>query len=156
MLSIPPKSIAASLCVPARSSQPYKPCAPANGRWILVASIIGSAMAFMDGSVVNVALPTLQSAFHASATGIQWVIQSYALLAASLLLLGGAIGDRYGRRRAFLWGVGLFAASSAVCAASQSLAQLLAESSVKGIGAAEPRQNAATIPSSGLYIRCYG
>ena len=76
---------------------------------MLVATILGSALAFMDGSVVNVALPALQAAFHATAGGIQWVVQGYALFGAALLLLGGAIGDHYGRRRAYVWGVALFA-----------------------------------------------
>ena len=84
-------------------------CAPANRKWVLVATILGSALAFMDGSVVNVALPALQAAFHATAGGIQWVVQGYALFGAALLLLGGAIGDHFGRRRAYVWGVALFA-----------------------------------------------
>ena len=93
-------------------------------------------MAFMDGTVVNVALPTLQSTFHATAAGIQWVAQGYALFAAALLLLGGAIGDHYGRRRTFLWGVALFALASAACAASQSLGQLIGARAIQGMGAA--------------------
>ncbi len=93
-------------------------------------------MAFMDGTVVNVALPTLQSTFHATAAGIQWVVQSYALFAAALLLLGGAIGDHYGRRRTFLCGVALFALASAGCAASQSLGQLISARAIQGLGAA--------------------
>ena len=90
----------------------------------------------MDGSVVNVALPTLQSAFHATASAIQWVVQSYALFGAALLLLGGALGDRYGRRRAFLLGVGLFALASAGSAASYSLGQLITARAIQGMGAA--------------------
>jgi EmrB/QacA subfamily drug resistance transporter len=93
-------------------------------------------MAFMDGTVVNVALPTLQSTFQATAAGIQWVAQGYALFAAALLLLGGAIGDHYGRRRTFLLGVALFALASAGCAASQSLGQLIGARAIQGIGAA--------------------
>ena len=81
----------------------------------------------MDGSVVNVALPTLQSTFHATSGAIQWVVQGYALFAAALLLLGGAIGDHYGRRRTFVFGVVLFALASAGCAASYSLGQLIAD-----------------------------
>jgi EmrB/QacA subfamily drug resistance transporter len=112
------------------------PCSPENGKWVLVATILGSALAFMDGSVVNVALPALQSAFHATSGGIQWVVQGYALFGAALLLLGGAIGDHYGRRRAYVCGVGLFALASAGCAASFSLGQLVAARAVQGIGAA--------------------
>ena len=111
-------------------------CAKADRKWILVATILGSSLAFMDGSVVNVALPRLQTIFGATSGGIQWVIQSYALFGAALLLLGGAIGDRYGRRRTFAWGVALFAVASAGCAASFSLSQLIAARSLQGIGAA--------------------
>ena len=81
-------------------------------------------------------MPTLQSAFHATSAAIQWVVQSYALFGAALLLLGGAIGDRYGRRRTFLWGVSLFALASAACAASLSLGQLIAARAIQGVGAA--------------------
>jgi EmrB/QacA subfamily drug resistance transporter len=90
----------------------------------------------MDGSVVNVALPTLQARFGATSSGIQWVVQSYALFGAALLLLGGSIGDRYGRRRTYLWGIVLFAVASAACAASVSFGQLIAARAVQGVGAA--------------------
>jgi EmrB/QacA subfamily drug resistance transporter len=113
-----------------------EPCAPANRKWVLVATILGSALAFMDGSVVNVALPALQATFHATSGGIQWVVQGYALFGAALLLLGGAIGDHYGRRRTYVWGVALFALASAGCGASFSLGQLVAARAVQGIGAA--------------------
>jgi EmrB/QacA subfamily drug resistance transporter len=90
----------------------------------------------MDGSVVNIALPTLQTTFRATSGSIQWVVQSYALFGAALLLLCGAVGDRYGRRRTFTWGVAVFASASAACAASQSLGQLIAARSIQGVGAA--------------------
>lgn len=112
------------------------PCAQSDRKWILIAIILGSALAFMDGSVVNIALPTLQSTFHATSSVIQWVVQGYALFAAALLLLGGAVGDRYGRRRAFIWGVGLFALASIACAAAFSLGQLIAARAIQGVGAA--------------------
>jgi EmrB/QacA subfamily drug resistance transporter len=107
-----------------------------NRKWVLVATILGSALAFMDGSVVNVALPALQAAFHATGGGIQWVVQGYALFGAALLLLGGAIGDHYGRRRTYCWGVAVFALGSAGCAASLSLGQLVTARAIQGIGAA--------------------
>jgi MFS family permease len=112
------------------------PCPHSDRKWILIAIILGSALAFMDGSVVNVALPTLQSTFHATASAIQWVVQGYALFGAALLLLGGAIGDRYGRRRTFIWGVSLFAVASLGSAASYSLGQLIAARAIQGVGAA--------------------
>src|ERR1700733_12581678 len=92
-----------------------------DGPWILTATILASSMAFIDGTVVNVALPALQSALHASATDIQWVVESYALLLASLLLLGGSLGDLYGRRRIFLFGVVLFAVGSCCCGFASSI-----------------------------------
>jgi EmrB/QacA subfamily drug resistance transporter len=123
-------------CTQAGSAEPVTPCAPADRKWILVATILGSSLAFMDGTVVNVALPTLQANFAATSGGIQWVVQSYALFSAALLLLGGTIGDRYGRRRTFTWGVVLFALASASCAASVTLGQLIAARAVQGVGAA--------------------
>jgi EmrB/QacA subfamily drug resistance transporter len=131
-----PKSHLAPPCAQLGAASAGLPCAQPDRKWILIAVILGSSMAFMDGTVVNVALPTLQSTFHATAAGIQWVAQGYALFAAALLLLGGAIGDHYGRRRTFLWGVVLFALASAGCAASQSLGQLITARAIQGIGAA--------------------
>jgi EmrB/QacA subfamily drug resistance transporter len=131
-----PKSHLVPPCVQVGAESAGGPCAQPDRRWILIAVILGSSMAFMDGTVVNVALPTLQSTFHATAAGIQWVVQSYALFAAALLLLGGAIGDHYGRRRTFLWGVALFALASAGCAASQSLGQLITARAIQGLGSA--------------------
>src|SRR5689334_2648004 len=88
------------------------PCSAAARRWTLVAAILGSSMAFVDGTVANVALPALQRDLDASAFEAQWVIESYALFLASLLLTGGALGDRFGRRLIFMVGVGLFTAAS--------------------------------------------
>src|ERR1700677_1937028 len=131
-----PKSHVVLPCAQAGAAAATAPCAQPDRKWILIAIILGSSMAFMDGSVVNVALPILQSTFHATSAAIQWVVQGYALFAAALLLLGGAIGDRYGRRRTFLWGVALFAFASAACAASLSLGQLIAARGIQGVGAA--------------------
>ena len=88
------------------------PCAPAARRWVLAAAILGSSMAFVDGTVVNVALPAIQRDLDATAFEAQWVVESYALFLAALLLVGGALGDRFGRRRVFAIGVALFAAAS--------------------------------------------
>jgi len=103
---------------------------------LLIATILASSMAFIDGTVVNVALPALQTALHASATDIQWVVESYALLLASLLLLGGSLGDLYGRRKIFLSGVLLFAAGSLWCGLASSITSLVLARGVEGIGAA--------------------
>ena len=103
---------------------------------MLAAAILGSSLAFVDGTVVNVALPAIQRELHASVYQAQWVVESYALLLAALLLVGGAWGDRIGRRRVFLVGVGIFAVASVACALSQSVEQLIAARAVQGLGAA--------------------
>jgi EmrB/QacA subfamily drug resistance transporter len=109
---------------------------PAVERWVLLASILGSSMAFIDGTVVNVALPVLQQTFQASAIKMQWVVESYALALAALLLLGGALADKVGRRRIFSAGVGLFGAASVACAFAPSISWLIAARAVQGIGGA--------------------
>src|ERR1700729_451959 len=84
-----------------------------NAPWILAATILGSSMAFIDGTAVNVALPALQAALHAKLADVQWVVESYALFLAALLLIGGSLGDLYGRRKIFAAGVLIFSAASA-------------------------------------------
>ena len=86
-----------------------------TGRWVLAAAILASSMAFVDGTVVNVALPAIQVSLHATLRDLQWVVESYGLFLAALLLTGGALGELHGRRKAFAIGVGLFAAASAWC-----------------------------------------
>jgi EmrB/QacA subfamily drug resistance transporter len=93
-------------------------------------------MAFIDGTVVNVALPALQSALHASLAQVQWVVESYALTLAALLLTGGFLGDLYGRRKVYAIGVGLFAGASALCAQAETVGQLIGARGVQGVGAA--------------------
>jgi EmrB/QacA subfamily drug resistance transporter len=107
-----------------------------NGKWILAATILGSSLAFIDGTVVNVALPAIQTGFHATVRSIQWVVEAYALLLASLLLVGGSLGDRYGRRRIFIYGVLLFAAASAWCGLAGSIYSMVLARGVQGVGAA--------------------
>jgi EmrB/QacA subfamily drug resistance transporter len=107
-----------------------------NGGWILAATILGSSLAFIDGTVVNVALPALQTALHATVSDVQWVVESYALLLASLLLVGGSLGDLYGRRKVFVWGVFLFASASAWCGLAPSIGWLIFARGIQGIGAA--------------------
>ena len=112
------------------------PCAPASRRWLLAATILASSMVFIDGTVVNVALPALQQAFRAGVAEVQWVVESYALLLAALLLVGGAAGDRYGRRRVFVIGVTLFSAASLWCGLSADIGQLIVARAVQGVGGA--------------------
>jgi EmrB/QacA subfamily drug resistance transporter len=102
----------------------------------LAATILGSSMGFIDSTVVNVALPALQSSFHATVVSLQWVVESYGLFLAALILLGGVLGDHFGRRRIFLLGVGIFAVASAACGCSASIQQLIAARCIQGLGAA--------------------
>jgi EmrB/QacA subfamily drug resistance transporter len=108
----------------------------AGGAWVLAATILGSSMAFIDGTVVNVALPALQSTLHATITDVQWVVESYALFLAALLLTGGSLGDLYSRRKVFAIGVALFAFASAWCGVAPNIRQLIFARSLQGIGGA--------------------
>ncbi|MDM0057550.1 MFS transporter [Variovorax fucosicus] len=115
---------------------PATPCPEGSKRWVLAAAIIGSSMAFIDGTVVNVALPAIQRDLHATAFQAQWVVESYALFLAALLLVGGSLGDHFGRRRVFAAGVALFALASAGCALATEVQHLIAARAVQGVGAA--------------------
>src|SRR5260221_3289466 len=112
------------------------PCTKERGRWILAATILRSSMVFIDGTVVNVALPALQKNLNATSVDVQWVVESYALFLASLLLLGGSLGDHFGRRRIYATGVVLFALASVWCGLAPSISQLIAARAVQGIGGA--------------------
>src|SRR5580704_5777407 len=107
-----------------------------NGPWILAATILGSSMAFIDGTVVNMALPALQSALHAKLADVQWVVESYALFLATLLLIGGSLGDLYGRRKIFAAGVVMFSVASAWCGLAPNIRELVVARGLQGIGGA--------------------
>src|SRR4051794_30614010 len=107
-----------------------------SGIWILAVAILGSSMAFIDGTVVTVALPALQSSLHASAADVQWVVESYALLLSALVLVGGSLGDVYGRRLAFACGVTIFAIASAWCGLAPNVRELIVARAVQGVGGA--------------------
>src|SRR5499427_4604687 len=111
----------------------YVQPAASAGPWILAATILGSSMAFIDGTVVNVAVPTLQAVFHATVVGVQWVVESYGIFLSSLILAGGALGDLFGRRRMFVIGVGVFAAASTACGLATSIDALIVARCVQGI-----------------------
>src|SRR5207247_4242793 len=98
-------------CAPAPSATTSSTAKRNIGPWVLAATILGSSMAFIDGTVVNVALPVLQTELNASATQVQWVVEAYSLFLAALILVGGSLGDSFGRRRIFATGVALFAAA---------------------------------------------
>src|ERR1700720_4017708 len=118
------------------SEGPPVPCPERAGPWILAATILGSSMAFIDGTVVNVAVPALQRAFNATVVDVQWVVESYGLLLSSLILAGGALGDLFGRRRMFLLGVIIFAAASAACGLASNIEDLVIARCIQGVGAA--------------------
>ena len=112
------------------------PSAGRAGRWVLAATILGSGMTFIDGTAVNVALPALQKDLGATVAQVQWVVEAYALFLSALLLVGGSLGDRYGRRRIFLIGTIGFAVASAACGLAADTAQLIAARALQGIAAA--------------------
>jgi EmrB/QacA subfamily drug resistance transporter len=107
-----------------------------NGPWIIATTILGSSMVFIDGTVVNIALPALQSALSANIAEVQWVVESYALFLAALLLIGGSLGDLYGRRKIFAAGVVLFSVASAWCGLAPNIRQLIVARGLQGIGGA--------------------
>ncbi|MGD0616359.1 MAG: MFS transporter [Bryobacteraceae bacterium] len=119
-----------------RSTSAGVPCRAEARIWILVATILGSSMAFIDGTVVNVALPAIQANFHATVVDVQWVVESYGLFLGALILVGGSLGDLFGRRLIFVVGIAIFTVASAVCGCSLNIYQLIAARSVQGIGAA--------------------
>ena len=103
-------------------------------RWTLVACILASSLSFVDGSVLNVALPAIRASYGVGAAEVQWVVNAYLLPLSALLLLGGALGDHYGRRLLLVIGTSLFALASLMCALAPSLPLLLAARAIQGIG----------------------
>src|ERR1700680_5275755 len=119
-----------------RSANAGSPCSEYAGRWVLAATILASSMAFIDSTVVNVALPALEATLHATLVGVQWVVEAYGLFLGALILGGGSLGDLFGRRLMFVAGVGIFAAASMACGMAADIQQLVIARSVQGIGAA--------------------
>ena len=119
-----------------RGEPALHPCPRDLGPWVLAATILGSSMAFIDGSVVNVVLPILQEELSATVVQMQWVVEAYALLLAALMLVGGSLGDRFGRRRVFAVGVALFALASAWCGMASTAGQLIVARGAQGVGGA--------------------
>jgi EmrB/QacA subfamily drug resistance transporter len=110
--------------------------ASSSGRWVLLATVLGSAVVMLDGTVVNVALPVIGRDLDAGVDGLQWTISGYLVTLASLILLGGSLGDRFGRRRVFVIGVSWFAAASLLCGLAPDLQLLIAARVLQGIGGA--------------------
>src|SRR3954467_3100140 len=107
-----------------------------QGRWVLTAAVLGSGMAMLDGTVVNIALRNIGGELGATVPQLQWVVNAYLLALASLILVGGSLGDPLGRRRVFMVGVAWFAVASALCGIAQTPGQLIAARLVQGMGAA--------------------
>ena len=112
------------------------PCAKSAEPWILAVTILGSSMAFIDGTIVNVALPALQKSLGGTVVDMQWVVEGYALFLSALILVGGSLGDLLGRRKMFLIGVALFAIASAYCGLAPDIHQLVVARAIQGVGAA--------------------
>lgn len=112
------------------------PCPPNHRPFVLAATILASAMAFIDGTVITIALPILQADLDTSFAAVQWVVNAYTLTLGALILVGGGLGDRLGRRRVFVWGIVVFAIASVVCALAPNAPTLIAGRAVQGIGAA--------------------
>ncbi len=108
--------------------------AEASGAWIVAATVLGSSLVFIDGSVVSIALPIIQDTFHATAFDAQWVVEGYTLVLGAFMLLCGALGDRYGRKRLFISGVVLFAVGSILCGLSNSMPALIGARLLQGAG----------------------
>lgn len=122
--------------MPCKETATRRASVTAHGGWVLAASVLGSSMDFIDGTVVNIALPNLQTSLGASGAQMQWVVEAFALFLSSLILVGGSLGDRFGLRRMFLLGVVLFACASVWCGLAPDITQLLIARCAQGIGGA--------------------
>ena len=118
------------------SSEAQVACRVAARPWILAATILASSMAFIDSTAINIALPALQTSFHATVVDVQWVVESYGLFLGALILVGGSLGDLFGRRLIFITGVTSFTLASVVCGIAPDIHLLIVARSVQGVGAA--------------------
>ena len=107
-----------------------------SGLWVLVATILGSSIAFIDGTVINVALPALQEDLGATITETQWIVAAYMLFLAALILVGGSLGDHFGRKRIYAIGISIFAIASAWAGLAPDAGQLILSRAVQGVGGA--------------------
>src|SRR5215216_2943444 len=123
-------------------------CKPGDEKWVLAATILGSSIVFIDGTVVSVALPVLQSELGATVADVQWVVEAYTLCLAALILVGGSLGDHLGRRRIFAIGIGLFAAASMWCGFASSPEQLIVSRAIQGVGGALLAPNSLALISA--------
>jgi EmrB/QacA subfamily drug resistance transporter len=128
----------------------------ARGRWVLAAAVLGSGIAFLDGSVVNAALPAIALEFDAGVAALQWTLTAYLLTQGSLLVLGGSLGDLYGRRRVFVYGLVGFACASLLCAVSQNSTQLVVARALQGVAAAALVPGSLALLSSSFRVEDRG
>ncbi len=112
------------------------PLGSAKGKWIMVSAILASAMAFIDGTALNVVLPSLQRSLHATGADLFWLLNAYLLMLASLILIGGSLGDKLGRKKIFMAGIFLFIAGSAACGLAPTVTLLIVFRIIQGIGGA--------------------
>ena len=119
-----------------RAAAATSDCAERSKPWVLAATILGSSLAFIDGSVVNVALPAIQSSLGASIQEVQWIVNAYLFVLSALILIGGAAGDHFGRRRIFIWGIAAFTTASVICGIAPSAIVLIVARAAQGLGAA--------------------
>ena len=129
-------TIARQPCTASGASQAAAHCPPHHRRWVLAATILGSSMAFVDSTVVNIALPALQANLGATIAQAQWVVEAYSLFISALMLTGGALGDRFGRKRIFMIGVAVFTAASIACGLAPGITALIGFRGLQGVGAA--------------------
>ena len=128
------KSPGSAGCI--RGKLDYVECTESTRHWVLFATIVGSGMAFIDGTAVNVSLPVLQTELNATVVDVQWVVESYALFLAALILVGGSLGDKFGRKLIYVIGIVIFGISSVLCGVSQNVDQLIISRALQGVGAA--------------------
>ena len=119
-----------------RSGVAEVPCEEEAKPWILIATILGSSMAFIDSTVVNLALPAIQASFQATVVDVQWVVESYGLFLSALILVGESLGDLFGDRLIFMVGVAIFSVASAGCGLASNIHQLIIARSIQGMGSA--------------------
>ncbi|MEV0357561.1 MFS transporter [Nocardia sp. NPDC050697] len=130
--------------------------ASAPGRWILLATVLGSSVASLDATVVNIALPRIAESLHTDVAGLQWTLNGYTLTLASFILLGGSLGDRLGRRRVFLWGAVAFGITSVLCGAATSIEMLVAARILQGVAGAMLTPGSLALIASSLDRRDQG
>lgn len=123
----------------------------AAGRWVVAAMVLGTGMAFLDGSIVNLALPAIERDLGAGVSGLQWTVNAYTLTLASFILVGGSLGDRVGRRRVFLVGVVWFSVASVLCAVAPTIEVLVAARALQGVGGALLTPGSLAIISASIH-----